>query len=111
LNGDKALGPDGFSMAFFQACWNVLKVDIMKAFSDFHARGKFEKSLNASFITFIPGAIDLKDFCLICLVGCIYKIIANILANRLKIVIEGIISKSQNVFIKGRQILDFVLIA
>jgi hypothetical protein len=36
-------------------------VDIIKVFSDFHVRGKFEKSLNASFITLIlktPGAID-----------------------------------------------------
>jgi hypothetical protein len=54
MAGDKAPGPDGFSMAFFQACWDVLRVDIMKVFSDFHARGKFEKSLNASFITLIP---------------------------------------------------------
>jgi hypothetical protein len=25
MNGDKAPGPDGFSMAFFQKCWGVLK--------------------------------------------------------------------------------------
>jgi hypothetical protein len=25
LNGDKASGPDGFTMAFFQKCWDVLK--------------------------------------------------------------------------------------
>jgi hypothetical protein len=25
MNGDKALDPDGYSMAFFQACWVVLK--------------------------------------------------------------------------------------
>ena len=33
------------------------------------------------------------------------------LANRLKNVLEKIISKSQNVYIKGRQVLDSVLIA
>jgi len=48
--GDKAPGPDGFSMAFFQTCWDVLSLDIMKVFHDFHAKGWFEKSLNASFI-------------------------------------------------------------
>jgi hypothetical protein len=68
MNGDKALGSvdtDCFSMSFFQACWDVLKVDIIKVFSDFHARGKFERSLNALFITLIlkiAGAIDLKNF-------------------------------------------------
>ena len=50
MDGNKALGPDGFSLAFFQACWEVLKKDIMVVFSDFHARGKFEKSLNSTFI-------------------------------------------------------------
>jgi hypothetical protein len=70
--GDKAPSPDGFSMAFFQACWEVLRVDIMKVFNEFHARGKFELSLNTSFITLIsktPGANDLKDFRPISLVG------------------------------------------
>lgn len=33
----------------------------MKVFSDFHARCKFEKSLNASLIPKILGATNLKD--------------------------------------------------
>jgi hypothetical protein len=43
--GDKTPSLDSFSMAFSQACWDVLRVDIMKVFIDFHARDKFEKSL------------------------------------------------------------------
>jgi hypothetical protein len=74
----------------------------------------FEKSLNVSFIALIPkipGAISLKDFRPISLVGGIYKIIAKVLANRLKTVLEKVISKSQSAFVKGRQILDPILIA
>jgi hypothetical protein len=114
MNGDKASGPDGFSMAFFQACWDVLRMDIMKVFSEFHVGGLFEESLNASFtalIPKIPSALDLKDFRPINLVGGIYKIIATVLANKLKMVMEKVISKSQSAFIKGRQILDPILIA
>lgn len=41
----------------------------------------------------------------------VYKIIAKVLANRLRRVVEKIISKSQNTFVRGRQILDSILIA
>lgn len=40
-----------------------------------------------------------------------YKIIAIVLGNRLRLVLEKIITDFQNTFVKGRQILDFVLIA
>ena len=36
LNGDKALGPDGFTMAFWQFSWDIVKEYIMKLFKDFH---------------------------------------------------------------------------
>lgn len=85
----------------------------MKVFCDFHARGNFERSLNASFTTLIPKLlrdVELKDICPLSLVGGIYKIIAKILANMFKMVLEKIISKSQNAFIRGWKILDPVLI-
>jgi hypothetical protein len=59
LNGDKALGPDGFSLAFFQKCWEVLKEDIMVVFKEFHGRGHFEKSINATFISLIPKKVGV----------------------------------------------------
>jgi len=65
MNGDKAPGPDGFSMAFFQKCWGVLKKDIMAVFSEFHNSCQFERSLNATFVSLIPkkaDALEVKDF-------------------------------------------------
>jgi len=44
-------------------------------------------------------------------VGSLYKILAKVLVNRLRSVIGLVISDSQSVFIKGRQILDDILVA
>jgi hypothetical protein len=68
MEGDKT--PNGFSIAFFQVCLEVVKQDIMKIFREFHAKGKFEASLNSTFITLIPkipNALEMKDFHLISL--------------------------------------------
>lgn len=111
---DKAPGPDGFSMAFFQESWDIVKEDVMQIFHAFHSSQKFEKSLNATFIALIPkivGAYELKDFRPINLVSGIYKIISKVLANRMSLVMDKLISKPQNAFVRGRQILDSVLIA
>lgn len=52
-----------------------------------------------------------KDFHSISLMGDAYKIILKVLANRLKMVLEKVFSKTYNAFIRGRLILDLVLIA
>lgn len=82
--------------------------------SEFHSRGKFHKEISATFICLIPIAPNpaiLKDFKPISFVGCIYKLLSNILANRLKKVIPLIVSPYQGDFVPGRQMLGGILIA
>ena len=70
--------------------------------------------MNATFISLIPeksDATEVKDFRPISLIGGVYKIIAKVLANRLKMVLGDIVHESRNAFVKGKQILDSVLIA
>ena len=55
--------------------------------------------------------MEIKDFRPISLVGGVYKILAEVLASHLRLVLGDIISAPQNAFILNRQILDSVLIA
>ena len=89
-------------------------MDILDLFKDFHERGRFGKGLNATFLFLIPkrkGAENLKDFRPTSLVGSLYKLIAKVLANRLKKEMNGVVNSAQNAFVEGRQILDASLIA
>ena len=70
--------------------------------------------MNALFIALIPkrsSAFGLNDYRQISLVGGIYKILAKVLANRLRDVLDEVIGPNQFSFIKGRQILDCSLVA
>lgn len=111
---DKSPGPDGFTMAFFQKAWEIVKVDIMGALQHFHQTGHLVRSYNASFITLVPkkkGAMELRDYRPISLIGSVYKITSKVLAERLKGVMGRLVSGHQNAFIKSRQITDAALMA
>lgn len=80
---------------------------------EFHAFAEIPKEVPASFITLIPkgkNLQDLSDYKHICLIGCMYKIISKTLANRLKKVVDKLVSKNQTTFIPGRQIYDSILV-
>ena len=46
--------------------------------------------------------MDLKDFRLISLVGGLYKLLAKVLTNRLKMVVGEMVSENQHPFIQCR---------
>ncbi|RVW69923.1 putative mitochondrial protein [Vitis vinifera] len=53
LNKEKAPGPDGFTIAVYQECWDVIKEDLMRVFFEFHTKGSLcgrETNLDAVLI-------------------------------------------------------------
>jgi hypothetical protein len=63
---DKCPGPDGFSARFFMVCWDIIKVDVMVAFSSLsHLDSRGFGVVNSALITLLPkrpGAEEVKDF-------------------------------------------------
>lgn len=113
-SGDWAPGPDGFPIAVFQNFWHLLEEDLQVFFNEFHVNGVITGDLGAAFLALIPkkdGAISIKDFRPISLIGSLYKILAKVLANRLRKVLPEIISEIQGAFVDGRQILDSIIVA
>lgn len=67
----------------------------------FNTHGVLPRGTNASFITSVPKIdepLNLGDFRPISLVGCIYKILSKLLANRLKKMLKGVTDNKQSAF-------------
>ncbi|XP_077231884.1 uncharacterized protein LOC143864904 [Tasmannia lanceolata] len=114
MDRNKAPGPDGFCMAFFQSCWEYVKGDIFKFFKDFYEGMELDRGTGASFIALLPkikSAVKVSDFRPISLVGCLYKVLSKVLGDRLKVVLPMIISTNQCAFVSQQQILDCSLVA
>ena len=94
----KSLGLDGLNFNFIKQFWDLLKPYVLRFLNEFHANGVFPKGSNASFLVLIPKVNDpqgLIDYRPISLIGCIYKIVAKLLSNRLEKVLPGIIDECQ----------------
>ena len=101
-------------MAFWKSCWDFIKEEILDMFKEFHEQNSFLKSFNNMFLILLPKRgrdEDLGDYRPISLLEGLYKLLAKVLANRLKKVIGKVVSPDQNAFSMGRQILDASLIA
>lgn len=56
-------------------------------------------------------AVSMKDFRPIALYNVLYKIMAKVLANRLRAVLPNLVYENQSTFIQDRNITDNVLVA
>ncbi|RVX05281.1 Transposon TX1 uncharacterized 149 kDa protein [Vitis vinifera] len=91
LDRDKAPGLNGFTIAVFQECWDVIKEDLVRVFVEFHRSGIINQSTNASFIVLMPKkslSKRISDFIPISLITSLYKIIAKVLSGPNEIVDE-----------------------
>lgn len=78
----------------------------------FHAYIKVRQNNNA--ITLLPKCENIstiKEFRPIACCTVLYKIISKVLANKMKMVLETVISESQYAFVQGRLIFDNIILS
>jgi hypothetical protein len=113
LHPDKAPGPDGFTARFYQHGWNIIKSDLTKLINKSQSCARIGGGTNSSFLALIPkekGESIFERFRPISLCNTSYKILTKIIANRLKNVLLAIIPENQGGFIKGRNIMDNIIL-
>lgn len=74
----------------------------------------FPSELNNTNVVLIPkkeNAACMRDLRPIALCNVLYKILAKVLANRIKVVLPEVVTENHSGFIQGRSITDNVLIA
>jgi hypothetical protein len=113
IDESKCPGPDGFNFTFVKEFWWLLRNDIRILFEQFHGNECIPQCLLSYFLTLVPKVKSpqcLGDFRPISLLGCIYKLLAKVLAARLASVIGPLIAETQSAFLKGRQLVDGVVV-
>ena len=113
MEHNKAPGPDGFSAEFYQQFWDVIKGDLMCMFHDLHKGDIPLFSLNFGVITLLPKINDatrIQQFRPICLLNVSFKIFTKVATLRINSVADHIISPTQTAFMRGRNILEGVVI-
>lgn len=110
----KAPGPDGFPALFYQQFWNIVRGKTVASCLNILNNRSSVRDLNHTNIVLVPKIKHPKaasDFRPINLCNVSYKLIAKSIANRLKPILQSIISEAQSAFVLGRLISDNFLIS
>ncbi|XP_074298118.1 uncharacterized protein LOC141628935 [Silene latifolia] len=113
IPGTKAPGPDGYTSQFFKDSWDLTGECVTAAILDFFNHGKLLKKINNTVLILIPKIdrpVCVTQFRPIACCNTIYKCIIRLLCNRLGAVLPHIISPNQSAFVKGRVIVENILI-
>ena len=103
---DKSPATDGLPSEFYQIFWNDVSKPLLEALNYGFEIGTLSISQKRGIIKLIPKKTEelyyVKNWRLLTLLNCNYKIATKAIANRLKIHLHKLINNDQTGFLKGR---------
>uniref|UniRef100_A0A803PKP8 Reverse transcriptase domain-containing protein n=1 Tax=Cannabis sativa TaxID=3483 RepID=A0A803PKP8_CANSA len=114
MHPDKSPGPDGMNPAFYQKYWHIVGGDVIHTVRNFFRDEAMQPGLNKTNVVLIPKKkcpdkmTELKP---ISLCNVLAKVITKVLANRMKGLLNDVISVNQSAFIPGRLITDNIMVS
>ena len=104
MQKEKSPGPNGWTVEFFLHLFDSLGGDLTTVVKESRIPSSVYQPFNATFLTLIPKSdhpSSFNDFFPISLCTCLYKIIAKVIASRLKPFLSKNISAEQFGFLDG----------
>uniref|UniRef100_A0A803QGE0 Reverse transcriptase domain-containing protein n=1 Tax=Cannabis sativa TaxID=3483 RepID=A0A803QGE0_CANSA len=114
MHPDKSPGPDGMSLGFYQKYWDIVGRDVVRLVREFMVTGMLPNGLNDTNLVLIPKKntpCNMTELRPISLCNVVYKVLSKVLANRLKKVLNKVVSDFQSAFIPGRLISDNIMVS
>ena len=114
MHSTKSPSLDGMSAVFYQKFWDIVSNDVVNMVLNVLNYDMSMADINKTYITLVltnNNPSRITEFRPISQSNVIYKLIAKVLANQLKLILPHIISENQSAFTTGRLITDNVLIA
>lgn len=111
---DKSPGIDGFNAEFFKTHWEIIGTEVTEGILQFFKNGKLLKGVNITTVKLVPkvqNATYVKEYRPIACCTTLYKKISKLITNKLKAVVDYIVSPSESALISIRNIIDNVIIA
>ncbi|KAL8100588.1 hypothetical protein AgCh_032736 [Apium graveolens] len=102
------------SPGFYQKFWKIMGDDMVTVVRNFLIHGTLEGDIGDTNIVLIPkkkNPVNMTELRPISLCNVVYKVISKVLANRMKVMLDGLISETQSAFIPGRLITDNIMVS
>ena len=99
LNRNKTPGLDGLTCEFYQCFWPLLKNDFYQVLQECIEQKCLPLSIRRAVISLLPkkgDLLEISNWRPVSLLNTDYKIIAKVLANRLKSVINDVVQEGQS---------------